>query len=166
MDLSGRIRSHVPSDARAAASEFAESFPALYLRFHVRRAKRSELSAQSRGVLEHLALSGPLTVTEAARHMNRAQSVISEMLVSLERKHLVMRFPDARDRRRTLVWLTEAGQSRLAADRRVLDSERLELAFAGMTANERKQLISGVRALLRSAESLGPASGSRNKQDE
>ena len=164
MYLPGRIRLGVPSDAASAAAEFAELFPAAYLRFHVRRAKRSELSAQSRGVLAHLALSGPLTVTEAARHMNRAQSVMSEMLLSLERKQWVMRFPDARDRRRTLVWLTEAGQERLAADNRVLDTDRLSLALSAMTASERKQLLAGMRALVRSADSLRPSANQARKE--
>jgi DNA-binding MarR family transcriptional regulator len=152
--LRGRIPECVPQDAASIAGEFAELFPAAYLRFHVRRAKRSELSAQARGVLAHLALSGPLTVTEAARHMNRAQSVMSEILSGLERKQWVMRFADARDRRRTLVCLTEAGEARLAADRRVLDSERLAQAVAAMTPSERKQLIGGMRALVRSADSV------------
>ncbi len=138
----------------AAAAEFAELFPATYLRFHVRRAKRSELTAQSRGVLAHLELSGPLTVTEAARHMNRAQSVMSELLAALERKQWVMRFPDARDRRRTLVWLTETGRERLLADRRVLDTDRLVSALSVMTASERRQLLAGMRALNRSVDSL------------
>jgi DNA-binding MarR family transcriptional regulator len=164
MYLAGRIRSVVPSAAASAAAEFAELFPATYLRFHVRRAKRSELSAQSRGVLTHLALSGPLTVTEAARHMNRAQSVMSEMLLALERHKWVMRFPDARDRRRTLVWLTEAGQERLAADQRVLDSDRLALALAGMTPSERKQLLTGMRALVRSADSRRRTSNKPKKE--
>jgi DNA-binding MarR family transcriptional regulator len=152
MYFRGRIRSGVTRDFASAATEFAELFPAAYLHFHARRAKRSELSAQSRGVLTHLALSGPLTVTEAARHMNRAQSVMSEMLLALERKQWVTRFPDARDRRRTLVWLTQAGQERLAADRRVLDTERLALALSAMTPSERKQLLAGMRALVRCAD--------------
>ncbi|HWZ90939.1 MAG TPA: MarR family transcriptional regulator [Polyangiaceae bacterium] len=164
MYLSDRIRMSVPSDAGSAANEFAELFPATYLHFHVRRAKQSELSAQSRGVLSHLALSGPLTVSEAARHMNRAQSVMSEMLLALERKQWVMRFPDARDRRRTLVWLTEAGQERLAADRRVLDTERLSQALSAMTASERKQLLTGMRALLRSAGAMHAASNRTRKE--
>ena len=143
----------MPSDAVTAANEFAELFPATYLGFHVRRPKRSDLGAQSRGVLAHLELSGPLTVTEAARHMNRAQSVMSELLSGLERKQWVVRFADSRDRRRTLVWLTEAGQERLAADRRVLDIERLSQALALMTASERKQLLTGMRALNRAVDS-------------
>lgn len=139
-------------DALLAATEFAELFPAAYLRFHVRRNKRSELSAQARGVLEHLALSGPLTVTEAARHMDRAQSVMSEIISALERKQLVARFADTRDRRRTLVWLTETGQQRLTEDRRVLDPELLARAFGAMAPAERRNLLSGMRALVRAAD--------------
>lgn len=154
MYLRSRIPESVTHDAPSVAAEFAELFPAAYLRFHVRRAKRSELSVQSRGVLAHLALSGPLTVTEAARHMNRAQSVMSEILAGLERKQWIMRFADERDRRRTLVCLSEAGEARLAADRRVLDEARLATAVTAMTPNERKQLVNGMRALVRSADSV------------
>ena len=164
MYLPGRIPSAVPSDAALAALEFAALFPAAYLRFHVRRAKRSELSLQSRAILTHLALSGPLTVTEAARHMDRAQSVMSEMLLALERNQWLTRFPDARDRRRTLVWLTEAGRARLAKEQRVLDTDRLELALAAMTPGERKQLLCGMRALVRSADSVRPASNKTKKE--
>ncbi|MET0795430.1 MAG: MarR family transcriptional regulator [Polyangiaceae bacterium] len=142
----------MPNDAVLSAAEFAELFPAVYLRFHVRRKKRSELSAPARGVLEHLALSGPLTVTEAAQHMDRAQSVMSEIVTALERKDLVVRFADTRDRRRTLVWLTEAGQQRLSDDRRVLDPALLTRALSAMTADERLELLSGMRALVRAAD--------------
>ena len=140
------------TDTASAAAEFADLFPAAYLRFHVRSPKRSALSAQSRGVLEHLALSGPLTVSEAAQHMNRAQSVLSEIVSGLERKALVMRFADTRDRRRTLIWLTEAGQQRLAADRRVLDTELVARALNAMKPEERRELLSGMRALVRAAD--------------
>jgi DNA-binding MarR family transcriptional regulator len=153
MYLWGRIRVLVTREISSVAAEFAELFPAAYLRFHVRRAKRSALSAQSRGVLSHLALAGPLTVTEAAQHMNRAQSVMSELVSGLERKRLVARFADTRDRRRTLVWLTEAGQAQLAEDRRVLDAELVARALSGMKPEERQELLSGMRALLRAADS-------------
>jgi len=60
-------------------------------------------------VLHHLSLTGPLTVTEAARHLGRAQSVMSEMIDHLEAKGFLARHRDTRDKRRTLVWLTAAG---------------------------------------------------------
>lgn len=61
-------------------------------------------------MLTHLAVSGPLTVGEAAGHLNRAQSVVSEIVDGLERKALLERERDPADRRHTLVWLTPAGQ--------------------------------------------------------
>jgi hypothetical protein len=65
---------------QARAERFAEFFHAVYLTFHRRDRPRSELPGASRAVLEHLALAGPLTIGEAAAHMHRAQSVISEIV--------------------------------------------------------------------------------------
>ncbi len=163
MYFADRIRSRVTRDALSVAAEFAELFPAAYLRFHVRRRKRSELTSQSRAVLAHLELSGPLTVSEAAEHMGRAQSVTSEILLGLEKKKLVMRFADARDRRRTLVALTDEGQERLLADRRVLDPELVAHAVRGMSERERVELLRGMQALLRAANSVPSAKKQKEK---
>jgi hypothetical protein len=65
---------------QARAERFAELLRAAYLTFHRRDKPRSELPGASRAVLEHLALAGPLTIGEAAAHMRRAQSVISEIV--------------------------------------------------------------------------------------
>ena len=61
----------------ADAARFAELFGATYLLFHRRDGKRAQLSGASRAVLMHLAQAGPLTVSEAAEHLDRAQSVVS-----------------------------------------------------------------------------------------
>jgi hypothetical protein len=74
------------TEERAQAERFAELFRAVYLTFHRRDGPRSQLAGASRAVLEHLALAGPLTVGEAAAHMARAQSVISEIVTHLERQ--------------------------------------------------------------------------------
>ncbi|MGD0606906.1 MAG: hypothetical protein ABSA53_25375, partial [Streptosporangiaceae bacterium] len=65
---------------QARAERFAELFQAVYLTFHRRDRPRSGLPGASRAMLEHLALAGPLTIGEAAAHMRRAQSVISEIV--------------------------------------------------------------------------------------
>jgi hypothetical protein len=67
----------VPEDQElcAQAERFAGLFRAIYLTFHRRDGPRNELSGASRAVLQHLAMSGPLTVGEAAVHLDRAQSV-------------------------------------------------------------------------------------------
>src|SRR6201999_1775671 len=96
-------------DAKASAAAYAELFPAVYLRFHRRDGKQRELSGASRGVLHHLAAAGPLTVGECAKHLDRAQSVVSEIVDQLESHGLLARVRDEGDRRRTLVWLTDGG---------------------------------------------------------
>jgi DNA-binding MarR family transcriptional regulator len=68
------------------AEEFEQLFRAVYLTFHRRDAPRSQLPNASLAVLEHLALAGPLTIGEAAAHLRRAQSVVSEIVSHLERQ--------------------------------------------------------------------------------
>jgi DNA-binding MarR family transcriptional regulator len=130
------------------AREFAELFPAVYLRFHRRVPKRGRLSAQSAAVLQHLSITGPLTVTEAARHMGRAQSVMSEIVSGLEKKGLLARMADSRDRRRALVWLTDEGLRVLAENARVLSVPLLEKAMTRVPKGARQSLLAGLRALV------------------
>jgi DNA-binding MarR family transcriptional regulator len=99
-------------------------------------------------VLEHLALAGPLTVGEAAAHMTRAQSVISEIVTHLERQGLLEREDDPADRRRTLIWLTAQGHEALRRDREVLSVDRLAGAMARLPAGQAEDLIIGLRALV------------------
>lgn len=139
-------------DVTACAAAYAQLFPAVYLRYHRRDGKQRALSSASRGVLYHLASAGPLTVGDCAKHLQRAQSVVSEIVDQLERHGLLARVRDEADRRRTLVWLTDAGRTQLIEDQEVLSKSALTRALARMTATERDQLLRGTRALVRAAE--------------
>jgi DNA-binding MarR family transcriptional regulator len=99
-------------------------------------------------VLQHLEMAGPLTVTEATAHMDRAQSEMSGIVDGLERKGLLARMRDARDRRRTLVWLTSQGRAAMATERQVLCVERLERAFARIGEKAGAALLRALRALV------------------
>ena len=136
------------------AADYAELFPAVYLRFHRRDGKERDLSAASRGVLQHLTLTGPLTIGELSTHLDRVQSATSEIVDHLEADGLLERMRDPRDKRRTLVWLTDEGHARLARDRQVLSLELLERAMALLEPHEREALLTGTRALLRAAHAL------------
>jgi DNA-binding MarR family transcriptional regulator len=139
-------------DVERATAPVAELFPLIYLRLHRRWPKGVyRPTPEAMAVLLHLEGSGPLTVTEAARHMRRSQSTMSALVDRLERRSLVERMPDERDRRRVLVWLTPAGQDVLAEERRVLDRALLDQAVARMAAGERAKLIHGMRALVAAA---------------
>jgi DNA-binding MarR family transcriptional regulator len=136
------------------AEVFARRFAAVYLRFHRRDGPRSGLGGAARGVLGHLALSGPLTVGEAAAHLSRAQSVVSEIVAHLERKGLLERESDPADRRRTLVWLTPEGHEALRRDREVLSGDLLTQAMARMTTEQRAALLDGLAALMAADDAL------------
>jgi DNA-binding MarR family transcriptional regulator len=141
--------------AQARAERFAEFFHAAYLTFHRRDRPRSGLPGASRAVLEHLALAGPLTIGEAAAHMCRAQSVISEIVTHLERDGLLERQNDPADRRRTLIWLTPGGHGALRRDREVLDVGLLACAMARLPPGQADALNDAIRALIQGAQSDG-----------
>lgn len=136
-------------DADGAAAEFAGLFPEIYRRFRG-RVHHSEYAptTESLAVLRHLAESGPLTITECANHMDRSQSAMSEMVDRLVRRRVLSRMPDQRDRRRSLVWLTEYGFDKLDEANRVLSPDLLSKAFTNLTAERRQRLIEDLRKLI------------------
>jgi DNA-binding MarR family transcriptional regulator len=140
---------------RRDAEAFGRMFEQTYLRFHRRDERRSALSGTARAVLLHLARTGPLTITEAARHLDRAQSVVSEIVTHLEAKGLLERQSDPDDRRRTMVWLTPEGFDHLERDREVLATQLLARAFAAMTPADRAALLRGLTALLDADDATG-----------
>lgn len=134
-------------DPQAFARAFEAAFQQAYLRFHRRDGKRAQMSGASRAVLLHLAHAGPLTVGEAAKHLDRAQSVVSDIVSQLEAKDLLAREPDPDDRRRTLVWLTPTGFDALDRERQVLSTELLAGAAARLSPDQRAALVGALEAL-------------------
>jgi DNA-binding MarR family transcriptional regulator len=134
---------------------FCELFPALYLALCWRHGEGApaRLTPQQDGVLQHLALSGPLSIGEMSRHFARAQSVVSELVDALEARSLLERLRDERDRRRVLVWLTAEGEAVLRQRRQVLDPVRVGQALRALPAARRRALLQGLQALVRAAQS-------------
>jgi DNA-binding MarR family transcriptional regulator len=142
-----------------SAGEFERLFRAVYLTFHRRDAPRSQLANASLAVLEHLAMTGPLTIGETASHLCRAQSVVSEIVSHLERQGLLERESDPADRRRTLIWLTPDGQVTLRRQREVLSEELLTGALGRMPPDQVDALLDGLRRLVQSVTPAPAAAG-------
>jgi len=137
----------------STADEFCALFPAVYLRFCRRgRDEAARLTPQMDAVLHHLSMSGPLTVGEMARHFGRAQSVVSEIVAGMVGRGLLETMKDARDRRRTLVWLTDQAHDVMSRRSQVLDPQLVAAAMKKLRADERSRLVDGMRALVRAAE--------------
>lgn len=135
-------------DTEDFARAFEHAFQRVYLQFHRRDGKRAQMSAASSSVLTHLAHTGPLTVGEMTQHLDRAQSVVSEIVTGLERKGLLARQVDPSDRRRTFVWLTPAGFAALDLDRQVLSVDLLTQAAAALPPEQRADLLAALHGLL------------------
>lgn len=136
-------------DASTAATSFSRLFGSLYLRLYQRMDPRVWRPSQEAVlVLQHLAGTGPLTVTEAARHFDRSQAAMSELVARLIRRGLLATMTDERDRRRHLVWLTDEGHDMVRRMSQVLSPELLEAAFERMAPQHRAQLIENLRRLL------------------
>lgn len=149
-----------------AAAAFCEAFPATYLAFHRRDGRRSDLTNASRAVLQHLAQTGPVSIGEAARHLGRAQSVVSEIVAQLEGHGLLEREPDPGNRRRTLVWLTRVGLERLRADADVLDRELVAVAMAALDEDTQRGLLDGLDALLAASHHRNSPTHRRTPSEE
>lgn len=141
----------------ALTAEIARLYPALYERLHARWDKDEKRpSPEALAVLRHLQRSGPLSMSEAARHFDRAPSAISELMDRIEANGWIARSVDGRDRRRILIWLTDAGLALLARSSEVLSQQALGQALARMDPLQREQLLAGLRALVQAAETLFP----------
>lgn len=90
-----------PNDLAARAHKLTRLFGRIYLHLHPRRGPGEyRPSGESLAILRHLAVSGPLSISEAAAHFDRSQAATSELVERLIRRGLVARQPAPRDRRR------------------------------------------------------------------
>ena len=77
---------------------------------------------------------------------------MSEIVDGLEKKGLLERMRDAKDKRRVLVWLTDDGQEALARDHEVLSKELLAKAMKRMRPSDREALLGGMKALIEACD--------------
>lgn len=139
----------VVMDSDKAAQAFNERFMEVYQRFY-RRLKPTSYrpGPEALAVLRHLHQAGPLSVSEAARHFSRSQASMSELVARLEKRGLLSRVADGRDRRRKLVWLTDNGLTAYEESVQVLSVGKLDHALRQMTTIERQALLSAMERLL------------------
>jgi DNA-binding MarR family transcriptional regulator len=131
------------------AQRFVELYAAIHDRFYRRvRPTAYRPSLESLALMRHLASTGPITIGEAAEHFSRSQAATSEIVSRLEDRDMVERVRDRRDRRRTLVWLSAAGQDAVRQAASVLSTRMLDEAFQQMTDEQRGTLLAGMQALI------------------
>lgn len=93
-----------------------------------------------------IALYGPMTVTQLARHHHVALKTASLIAVELEHAGMVERREDQADRRRTILSIAKSKQ-RAVEDGLGKRSAQLERTLARLTPAQREGLIIGLQVL-------------------
>jgi MarR family 2-MHQ and catechol resistance regulon transcriptional repressor len=110
------------------------------------------MGATDFGVLEALLHKGPLSVTQLRQKVLLTSGSMTTAVDRLEKRGLVSRNDDAKDRRARIIQLTPEGRSLIEcafADHR----EQMEAALAGFSKEDRAHLLPLLRRLGRAAES-------------
>jgi len=141
-----------PDDLGAQSAEVSELVPAVLaaLRPLVEVSDHVGVTPRMLVVLRTLATK-PLSVGEVAIRMGVSRPVIADVATRLDAAGLVRRERDERDRRRVRLVPTDRGRRLDAETADAPPAGAVALALAGMDPVERAALLSGLRALSRSA---------------
>jgi DNA-binding MarR family transcriptional regulator len=88
---------------------------------------------------------------------------VSEIVDGMEKKRLLERMRDTRDRRRTLVWLTDEAREVLVRRQQVLDPARVAQAMLRMPESRRTTLVESLRALVHAADTSRHPTNRKNR---
>ena len=121
-------------------------------------AKQCSLTPSQLILMEVIAKGGPATPTALARSVSLRQATVSALLDKLQQRGLVIRRPDACDRRRISVALTDEGNAILESAPSILQ-QRFESGFNKMDDWEKSFLVAALErtAMLLDADELDAA---------
>jgi MarR family transcriptional regulator for hemolysin len=123
-----------------------------------RRLKNHDLTRVKWVALQLIQAKPMLTQTELANELKLGAATVGRLIDRLEKRHLVQRLVDAKDRRARLLTITEKAESTLA-DLNTFPNELHEDLMGTMTSHELSSLRQGLTKLrntLRSKLCLGP----------
>ncbi len=138
-----------------SARQLGDLYSQMYALCYRRTSPRAQrLRGESLALMQHLESTGPLTVQEAADHFDRSQAAISAMVMRLMRRGLLDKIADERDRRRHLVWLTDAGLAAMRDASTPLSDELVAKALAQLSPQEQQSLLTSMTAFVAAARAV------------
>jgi MarR family transcriptional regulator, organic hydroperoxide resistance regulator len=152
-----------------------DAYPRIYFACHTRHVRDPEsggdVSAHQASILDHLDEIDPMSMTDLAGHMGVTLATMSLAIDRLEDKGYVRRERDAKDGRRVLLRITDAGL-RLREAKSVLDPVRVEQVLTRLSPAERARALDGLALLARASAHHMKASkdtgvrGKRTRQEK
>ena len=147
--MSDADASTVAPDLRLAVGRLARRLRQLY-------AQRSgeELTFTELAVLSRLHRDGPATASQLANGERVTAQAIGAAIGALHQRGLAERTPDPGDRRKTIVSLTDPGQSAFTVREQTVIDRMVQAVASGYTPAERRQLAAAAPLLERLADLL------------
>ena len=126
-------------DLLTAATALRRGTARLARRLRIERPETAQTGLEM-GILAHLSRRGPATPGALAAAERVQPQSLTRTLASLERQFLAVRQPDDRDRRRSLLAITEAGRQALARDMQQRDAWLARAMAVRLTRAEQELL--------------------------
>jgi len=151
--------------SNSEVQQVLDAYPKIFFACHTRHVQdpktRRVLSAHQASILDHLDSVEPTSLMNLARHMGVTPSTMSLTLDRLARHGYIARRRDPKDKRRSALRLTEAGE-RIRRAQSVLEPARVAAMLEALSKEDRAQALHGL-ALLAKAAALFMSAGPPKK---
>ena len=151
--------------SNSEVQQVLHAYPKIFFACHIRHVQdpktRRVLSAHQASILDHLDSVEPTSLMDLAKHMGVTPSTMSITLDRLARHGYIERRRDAKDKRRSALRLTAAGE-RIRRAQSVLEPARVAGMLETLSKEDRAQALRGL-ALLANAAGLFMSSGPPKK---
>jgi DNA-binding MarR family transcriptional regulator len=138
-------------DAEAAAVAVRRGLAKLGRRLRAQEAPGGSGST-ALSILGRLFRDGPASATDLAASERLQPQSLTRTLRSLEESRLIARLPDAADRRRSIIWITDSGIALLQQSVRARESWLARAMDAALTDVERDMLVLAAALMERLAD--------------
>ena len=137
--------------------EIQRLYPQVYVACHTDHVRAVStgwrISSQDASILVHLDREFGLSPRALARHLGVAPSTLSAAISRLSKLGYINSKPDAKDRRKREIRLTERGAEAISSTS-VLDAERVRALLSKLKPGERKEALRGLALLAQAARRL------------
>lgn len=131
-----------------------DAYPVIFLACHRRHVRDDEtgksVSENQAGILDHLDVTRPTTLSKLAEHLGVSRSTMSITVERLVKAGFIRRTRGKTDRRCVALTLTTAG-ARIKEHNTILDPELVEEMFSRMRDPELENALRGIECLAKHA---------------
>lgn len=131
------------------AKQFIELFSEVYKYYHQTWDSKKEMpTAEASAIMLHLTRTGPLTISESAKHFKRSLSAMSEIYTRMIAQGWLEKKCNPQDKRTKYIWISKKGEKALKKASSALDFERVACAMEKLNYKQIQNVLKGLSDLI------------------